>query len=151
MADTVQSILHIANGESTAGTLRDSSLGGEVVSWKEALIDGPTPGGVDDEDWRDLRAHHLSDTYEVELEACSKDLRAQVTLLEGLANRREVVLWFDEDLFCQANLLFILGRLDEEGRCAQKTSLVWPRESSFGAWERPVETTVPVGEGRQFS
>ena len=43
--------LHVTNGDSTAGTLRQTSLGGEVVAWRDALHEGPVPAGTDDDVW----------------------------------------------------------------------------------------------------
>jgi hypothetical protein len=37
--------LHVTNGDSAASTLRQTSLGGVVLPWRDVLDAGPVPGG----------------------------------------------------------------------------------------------------------
>jgi len=61
-------MLHIINGESTAGTLRQSCIEGEKISFRDALICGPTPSEVSGDEWHRIRALHLSDYYQAHLQ-----------------------------------------------------------------------------------
>jgi hypothetical protein len=36
-------MLDITNGDSAAGTLRETTLGGDVLAWRDTLNDGPVP------------------------------------------------------------------------------------------------------------
>src|SRR5947209_16169428 len=101
-------MLHIHNGESSAGTLKQSSVPGEIFSFQDALIGGPTPAGLRGEDWRRVRSHHLSESYGVDLAECERSLLNQDQTLASFSDHDEVVLWFEHDLFCQANLLYLL-------------------------------------------
>src|SRR6266542_1767995 len=70
-------MLHIINGESTAGTLRQSCIEGEKISFRDALICGPTPSEVSGDEWHRIRALHLSDYYQAHLQRflrCKMDL-----------------------------------------------------------------------------
>src|SRR6266496_3671345 len=61
-------MLHIINGESTAGTLRQSCIEGEKISFRDALICGPTPSEVSGDGWHRIRSLHLSDYYQAHLQ-----------------------------------------------------------------------------------
>jgi hypothetical protein len=102
-------MLHIHNGDSAANSAKQSSLTGEHVAFREALIDGPTPAGLSRDDWRRLRAQHLADSYEVDFVECERDLLAQEELLARSTEQDEVVLWFEHDLFCQLHLIYLLA------------------------------------------
>ena len=101
-------MLHILNGGSTEETLRLTDVDGEFFSFRDALIDGPTPANVDAATWRHVRAEHLSSGYGADFEECEKSLLEQEQTLNSSSAHDEVVLWFEHDLFCQLNLLYLL-------------------------------------------
>src|SRR5438105_5342428 len=57
---TRPSLLHVTNGESAGNTLRQTGLGGAVLSWHDVLHEGPMPAGPRRELLR-ARATFLSD------------------------------------------------------------------------------------------
>ena len=117
-------MLHIHNGESTAGTLREFGFSGEHFAFKEVLMCGPTPDGLSQDDWFALRAKFLADEYELELEDAERDLRKQEQILESISDHDEVVLWFEHDLFCQINLIYLLDRSSQRLSGATRLSLI---------------------------
>ncbi len=106
-------MLHIHNGDSTAATARKTAIPGEHLAWREALVCGPTPGGLSEDKFRRVRGKHLSDSYGLNLEHCERELRAQSETLARFSDHEEIVLWFEHDLFCQVHLRG-LGQLNEE-------------------------------------
>jgi hypothetical protein len=102
-------MLHIHNGESTAGTLREARLPGEHFSFNEVLMEGPAPAGLTPEQWRKHRAGFLAAEYDIELEKCERELLNAEKLLASFKEHDEVVLWFEHDLFCQVNLVYLLS------------------------------------------
>lgn len=106
-------MLHIHNGDASANTARQSALPGELLVWRESLITGPTPAGLSGEQWRRIRAEHLSAGYEVDLHECEAELLLQEEALAAFADHDEVVLWFEHDLFCQVHLLYLLNRFSQ--------------------------------------
>lgn len=102
-------MLHIHNGDSAATTARQAEIPGEHLAWREALVCGPAPGDLRDEEFLTLRAKHLSATYGVRLDKCVAELRAQRDALGQFRNHEEVVLWFEHDLFCQVHLIYLLN------------------------------------------
>lgn len=102
-------MLHIHNGDCSANIAKESSVSGEHFAFRESLITGPTPAGVSVDEWRSLRAQHLSESYGVDLQECESGLLDQEKKLLSAKQHDEVVLWFEHDLFCQTNLLYLLN------------------------------------------
>jgi len=92
--------LHVVNGDSTAATLRETSLGGDVLPWRDALHEGPL--GT-----REDRAQFLAECGFGSYHGLLSDLVARDYALTGADN---VVLWFEHDLYDQLQLVEILAR-----------------------------------------
>jgi hypothetical protein len=105
--------LHLTNGDSSATTLRETSLGGTVVSWQDVLHAGPLPS-VPPAELRRVRAHFLAEQGWGDAGKIEDDFRTRDELLErAVRDRRPIVLWFEHDLFDQLQLLQILARLGD--------------------------------------
>lgn len=117
-------ILHIHNGDVSADIAKQSSVPGEHFAWREALIDGPAPHGFEGAEWRTLRAKHLSEAYGEEVREIEKELLAQEKKLASFANYKEVVLWFEHDLFCQIHLIYLLNWFAQRYSGQAKLSLI---------------------------
>ena len=102
-------MLHIHNGDSAADTARKASIPGEHMAWREALVCGPTPGGLSADEFRRARSRHLASAYGVNIEKCELQLRGQEEALSAFSDHEEVVLWFEHDLFCQVQLIYLLN------------------------------------------
>ena len=103
------SLLHVTNGESAGNTLRQTSLGGAVLPWQDVLHEGPVPAGARPELLR-TRAAFLSGCGWGSVPAIGSALqRRDRTLVEALRDRRQVVLWFEHDLYDQLQLLDVLA------------------------------------------
>ena len=101
-------MLHIHNGDSAAGTAKKSDISGEHLAWREALVCGPAPGDLARNEFRQVRAQHLADAYGANLEKTVQELQAQEEKLARFSDHEEVVLWFEHDLFCQVQLIYLL-------------------------------------------
>jgi hypothetical protein len=101
-------MLHIHNGDSLAATARQANIPGEHLAWREALVCGPAPGNLSQEEFLNVRATHLSEAYGVDFGKCRAELRAQHETLAGFRHHEEIVLWFEHDLFCQVQLIYLL-------------------------------------------
>jgi len=67
-------MLHIHNGDSSAGTLKMVDVIGEHLPFRESLMAGPTPQGLTPADWRSVRARFLAADDETDEEKLRKDL-----------------------------------------------------------------------------
>jgi hypothetical protein len=117
-------MLHIHNGDSSAGTARNANIPGEHLAWREALVCGPARGDLPEPDFLEMRAHHLSSAYAVEFDKVRSDLREQYQSLEAFRDHEEVVLWFEHDLFCQVHLIYLLNWFAQRDCCDTKLSLI---------------------------
>jgi DNA-binding transcriptional MerR regulator len=102
-------LLHVTNGESAGNTLRQTTLGGAVLSWQDVLHEGPVPD-VPGAELRAVRARFLSDcgwgSERSLLESFERRDRLFEAALEG---GTDVVLWFEHDLYDQLQLVQALA------------------------------------------
>jgi RNA polymerase sigma factor (sigma-70 family) len=102
-------LLHITNGDSVVGTLREASVPGNYSPWADVLWEGPVQHTGEDDAFLSDRARFLrksgySNTYD---ESLSK-LQIWETALNSYRSYDEVVLWFEHDLFDQLILIRLL-------------------------------------------
>jgi hypothetical protein len=109
----MSTLLHVTNGDETYDRLK-GHVEGSILPWREALVEGPPPHGEGDVQ---ARASFLSAEYFVDHTQVERDLLEQARTLNDLGNYDEVVLWFDHDLFCFPNLLYLLNRVQGVQRC----------------------------------
>jgi hypothetical protein len=121
-------MLHIHNGDAAAGVAKQSTIPGEHFAWREALIEGPAPADVSSAEWRKLRAAHLSDSYELDPIETENELQAQEEKLASYLDHDEVMLWFEHDLFCQINLLYLLDWFAQRELGTTRLSLIFVGE-----------------------
>jgi DNA-binding transcriptional MerR regulator len=102
-------LLHVTNGESAGNTLRQTGLGGAVLSWQDVLHEGPVPAGPRPELLR-ARADFLAACGWGSRRAILGSLeRRDLQLVEALRAGRQIVLWFEHDLYDQLQLLDALA------------------------------------------
>lgn len=104
-------ILHITNGDSTTNYLKSVKFTGDFITWREMLCEGKTTTDVGSESFWKNRFDFFKTSYNV-----SKKKFIDFTLKEyrNLCNKKEskeIVLWFEYDLFCQINMLAVISWL----------------------------------------
>jgi hypothetical protein len=108
-------LLHVTNGESAGHTLRQTALGGAVLSWQDVLHEGPVPA-IPRQQLLRTRARFLSDCGWGRQQALLSSLeRRDRQLLEALRDGLQVVLWFEHDLYDQLQLLDVLALAHSAG------------------------------------
>lgn len=117
-------MLHIHNGDSTANTLKEFGWPGEHIAFNEVLMAGPTPHGLSPDQWMELRTKFLTEAYELKIEDCQKDLLEQEAALRGFSEHDETILWFEHDLFCQINLIYLLNWFSKQAMGRTTLSLI---------------------------
>ena len=106
-------LLHVTNGESAGNTLRQTGLGGAVLSWQDVLHEGPVPA-VAAEELRRIRARFLSECgWGTERSLLDSFERRDRLFEDAVTGGRHVVLWFEHDLYDQLQLLQALAGLPE--------------------------------------
>jgi hypothetical protein len=131
-------MINIHSGDVMAIAARRAGVPGEHFAFREALVVGPIPK---EEKWIEERAKFLSDRYGEELLRASNAVFQQQQALTAAASQDEIVLWFEHDLFCLVNLMYLLQRFD-------RASIIWSPEpladQEEKVWHRLFNTRYPV-------
>jgi len=104
--------LHILNGDQLAYQLQGASYFQTHLVFREALIVGPVAASNLDAFWK-IRTEFIASSYGVTSEEYTQKTVSEIERLHALPEDTEICLWFEDDLFCQANLWFILSVLAE--------------------------------------
>ena len=97
-------IYHILNGDSLAHSFPATSIKGELIVDREALIEGDLQGMELLDFWK-ARATYLGITSAEYYEKVVAEFDKIMVAPEGT----EFNLWFEYDLFCQVNMWFVLS------------------------------------------
>lgn len=110
-------MLHLTNGDTTSLSLREAGVEGEIASIDDIMMEGP---------WRNAlatpadllhRAAWLQRHLDIpKADALAHAGRREKRAREAGADGDEVVLWSEEDLFCQVNLAHFLSKAQHVGR-----------------------------------
>ncbi len=104
-------LFHITNGDSAANLLRQAGLDGAVLPWRDVLHEGPVPAELSVAELAELRSRFIASRGWAELEATRRDFATRDAELDRVGASDRVVLWFEQDLYDQLQLIQILDRL----------------------------------------
>ncbi|RTE52087.1 DUF1835 domain-containing protein [Arenibacter aquaticus] len=115
----MSSQLHITNGDVLTEKLRTLNLQGDIITWREMLCEGKTETNVGSESFWKTRFEFLNKNYKI-----SKSWFIDKTLKEyrTLCSHKQedhIVLWFENDLFDQINMLAVISWLKSHRPYAQ--------------------------------
>jgi hypothetical protein len=117
----------LLNGDCLAEQLKGAELPLERIVFREALVSGPLLGATWEEFW-ETRIGFLTQNYGATIQEVQEKTVADLEKIRSLADGTELSLWFEDDLFCQVNLWFVLNLLSESHNI--KVYRVFPPESS---------------------
>lgn len=116
-------VFHILNGDCLAEKF-PKNLHGEIIIWREALIDGP----VSDDDFFENRKIFIVENYDSE--RSYEDLVVkEFEKIQSLPENSVIYFWFEDDLFCQVNFWFLVSSLNLKNL---KLFRVFPKDSEKG-------------------
>jgi hypothetical protein len=101
---------HILNGDALVDRFLATGLQGEVVVARECLIEGDLSGDTPDAFYRS-RANYLTATYGESVSGYFDRVANEFEKLRKAPDPSEFNLWFGYDLFCRANMWFVLSLL----------------------------------------
>lgn len=116
-------MIHLHNGDVTASLAKRAGIAGEHVAFRETLTSGPVPSDLSTHEAIETRARFLSSEYDQNLLRARNALIEQGEMIARVASHDEVVLWFEHDLFCFVNFVYLLQRL-----AGARVSAVWVAE-----------------------
>jgi hypothetical protein len=99
--------IHVLPGDSLVEIFKQTEIEGEIAVCRECLVDGDLLAKSLEDFWR-VREHYLSSAYPEAEKSYSKSVKAEFEKLLNLEDKSEVYLWFEHELFCQANMWFCL-------------------------------------------
>jgi hypothetical protein len=139
-------MLHVLNGDATATVFETAGIPGERIVCRDILVEGPATASVS----LDARAVYLADYLGLDGAAYARGVEEQTARLAGASGHDEIVLWFEQDLFCAVMLWWLLDRLARQAPAA-RLSLVYPpvddNAPGLGAMP-PARLAVLFGERR---
>lgn len=118
------SILHITDGESVAGTLRQSGVPGDISTYGDLMYEGPVPAGLRAEALREIRADFMAAGGYLTPAEAREYLNACDEALSSSSRYDEVVIWLDYRLSDQLILIRVLDWLSRHLRPGSKLSLI---------------------------
>lgn len=115
---------HILNGDCLADQLKQTNIRGQFIVCAECLVDGDLTGDTLSQFWT-TRAKYIADTYNTTTDNYYNKSVIEFEKIINLPDSSEVCLWFENDLFCQTNMWFVLSLLNKE-QTRKKISRVFP-------------------------
>ena len=100
--------LNITNGDSAVSKLRAAGVPGEIIPWNDVLHEGPVNAALSLHDLSELRALFISERGWDDFAHVSGSFGQRDRTLASLERFEEIVLWFEEDLYDQLQLLQLL-------------------------------------------
>lgn len=102
--------LHILNGDGTAKKFEASSIEDNYIIWRECLFEGPVAAANEYEFWEN-RKKYITATYGIKQDEYDQKVLEELHKFHYCQTYDAFVLWFEFDLFCQVNLLYLLSWL----------------------------------------
>ncbi|WP_276496347.1 DUF1835 domain-containing protein [Pontibacter litorisediminis] len=141
--------LHILNGDASLAAFTAANLPGQVMVWREVLSEGPVLSALPEHGFWQKRQEFITSSYSEPAEKYKEKVLDELQQLEGIGAFFEVVLWFDADLMCQVNLLYLLHRLQQQK--PPMLSVCTPAHSQNIAYLPPQELQQLFEERLQLS
>ena len=105
-------ILHITNGSNLTDYLQELEFEGEILTWNEALCEGPTVAGIHTSKFLEIRNEFFKTTYDLEFD--EEEFKKEFNKLNNAeALYSEIILWFEYDLFCHINMIAVISLLHQ--------------------------------------
>jgi hypothetical protein len=105
--------LHIANGNILAQNIADLGLEGDVIIWREMLCEGPTTYEVGSVEFIKIRTEFLKQYYQINAKDYKEKFLIPFNKLDNIKDVKEVILWFEFDLFSHINMVAVISQLLE--------------------------------------
>ncbi|TCC89192.1 DUF1835 domain-containing protein [Pedobacter frigiditerrae] len=112
-------IHHILNGDALAYSFHNSKITGDIIVFREALIDGNLSGDNLNDFWHS-RAKYIG----IPAAAYHNNVVKEFEKIMNAPDNSEFNLWFEYDLFCQVNMWFVISIINRLS-IKKKVSIVY--------------------------
>lgn len=128
----MDTIFNITNGDYLAEQLKETTIAGETIICREALVTGPLQSDNLEDFWK-LRSFFISNEYNVNESDYFDKTFPEFEKILNIPDDSEVNLWFEDDLFCQVNMWFCLSLLPKDKDL--KIYRVFPKATKENNWK----------------
>jgi len=125
-------MFHITNGDFLAADLKKTSIEGEIIVCREALVSGNLKADSLEEFWK-IRAQSIAEDYNISPESYYEKSVSEFEKILNIREYSEVNLWFEDDLFCQVNLWFCVSLISKIKNL--KLCRVFPKKDIENPWK----------------
>ncbi|MEE2802187.1 MAG: DUF1835 domain-containing protein [Bacteroidota bacterium] len=115
---------HILNGDALRNRF-PAELNGKCITFRECFIDGPLKAQSYEQLLID-RSQYIKQEYNSTHQEYNDLVIKELEKLSNIPDNSEVNLWFEDDLFCQSNLWFVLHRFHQINKKNIKLYLIRP-------------------------
>ncbi|NIG51853.1 DUF1835 domain-containing protein [Chitinophaga sp. Cy-1792] len=141
------SYLHVLNGDAVLTAFNQSSLPGDIVVCREVLCEGKVKNTKDPDVFFESRAKHLEFHYGIDKQSYYTQVVQELEKIKPSGSLQEIILWFDNDLFCQFNLLFMIHLIRQRFKALPLITLVdLPRHPTPENYATLFETRTTLTE-----
>jgi hypothetical protein len=116
--------LNITNGDSAAGTLSEAGVEGKIIPWRDVLHEGPVDSSLSLEELSKQRARFIAERRWDDFAHVSGDFAERDRMIRHLDYFDEIVLWFEDDLYDQLQLIQLLDFLSRSSARQKTISLI---------------------------
>ena len=116
--------LNITNGGSAAGTLSEAGIEGKIISWGDVLHEGPVDSSLSLEELSKQRARFIAERRWDDFAHVSGDFAERDRVIRHLDYFDEIVLWFEDDLYDQLQLIQLLDFFGRGAARGKKLSVI---------------------------
>ncbi|WP_143310623.1 hypothetical protein [Chitinophaga vietnamensis] len=137
------SYLHVLNGDAIVALFKQSGLPGDYIVCREMLCEGKVKHTKDPSVFFESRAKHLEFQYGIDKQTYYSNVVQELEKLNSSGSWTEIILWFEYDLFCQINQLFMLHYIRQQLKPLPNISLVdLPHQRDANTLKSIFETRV---------
>ena len=116
--------LNITNGDSAASSLSDAGIEGKIIAWRDVLHEGPVDSSLPLEELSKQRARFIAGNNWADFSHVSGDFVERDRMIQHLDYFEEVVLWFEDDLYDQLQLIQLLDFFSNGAAESKRLSLI---------------------------
>jgi hypothetical protein len=116
--------LNITNGDIAVGTLSGAGIAGKIIPWRDVLHEGPVDSSLSLTALSKQRARFIAERGWAGLTQASGDFAERDRAIQKLDDVDEIVLWFEDDLYDQLQLIQLLDFFARSPARGKKVSLV---------------------------
>ncbi|PTT77010.1 MULTISPECIES: DUF1835 domain-containing protein [unclassified Chryseobacterium] len=125
-------IFNITNGDCLAEQLKETTISGEMIICREALVAGSLQAENLDVFWK-VRSEFIAENYGDAKENYYRKVVSECNKMMQIPEDSEVYLWFEDDLFCQVNMWFCLTLIPKDKNI--NIYRIFPKASKENQWK----------------